>query len=123
MDNAGNRLTRTQLPTGTASTFGYDNTYELLFVTQGGSTTESYTYDPVGNRLTDLGSSSWSYNTSNELTARPSATYTFEPRWQHAHAGQFLGDNDLLLGLREPPDECDVARQRRHGHVQIRSDG
>ena len=78
LDNAGNRLTRTQLPTGTASTFGYDNTYELLFVTQGGSTTESYTYDPVGNRLTDLGSSSWSYNTSNELTARPSATYTFD---------------------------------------------
>jgi len=47
-------------------------------VTQGGSTTESYTYDPVGNRLTSLGSSSWSYNTSNELISRPSYSYTYD---------------------------------------------
>ena len=78
LDNAGNRLTRAPLPTGTTSTFGYDNIYELLSVTQGSSTTESYTYDPVGNRLTDLGSASWTYNTSNELTARPSVSYTFD---------------------------------------------
>jgi len=30
--------------------YGYDAIYELLSATQGGSTTESYTYDPVGNR-------------------------------------------------------------------------
>jgi RHS repeat-associated protein len=78
VDNAGNRLTRTPLPTGMASTFGYDNIYELLSVTKSGSTTESYTYDPVGNRLTNLGSSSWSYNTANELSARPSYSYTYD---------------------------------------------
>lgn len=49
VDNAGNRLTRTPQPTGTGSTFGYDNIYELLIVTQGSTTTESYTYDPVGS--------------------------------------------------------------------------
>jgi RHS repeat-associated protein len=78
VDNAGNRLTRTPQPSGTASTYGYDNIYELLSVTQGGSTTESYTYDPVGNRLTSLGSASWSYNMSNELNSRPSNTYTYD---------------------------------------------
>jgi hypothetical protein len=41
-------MTRTPLPTGTASTFGYDNIYELLSVTQSGTTKESYTYDTVG---------------------------------------------------------------------------
>jgi RHS repeat-associated protein len=78
VDNAGNRLTRTPKPSGTASTFGYDNIYELLSVTQGSTTKESYTYDPVGNRLTALGSAPWSYNVSNELTARPSYTYTYD---------------------------------------------
>jgi RHS repeat-associated protein len=78
VDNAGNRLTRTPQPTGTASTYGYDNIYELLSVTQSGSTTESYTYDPVGNRLTNLGSAAWSYNTSNELNSRPSYSYTYD---------------------------------------------
>ena len=56
----------------------HDNIYVLLSVTQSSSTTESYTYDPVGNRLTDLGSAYWTYNSSNELTARPSVTYTFD---------------------------------------------
>jgi YD repeat-containing protein len=32
----------------------------------------------VGNRLTNLGSAAWSYNTSNELSGRPSYTYTYD---------------------------------------------
>ena len=54
MDNAGNRTSRTPQPSGTASNYSYDNIYELTGVTQGSTTTESYTYDPVGNRLTSL---------------------------------------------------------------------
>jgi len=42
------------------------------------NTTESYTYDPVGNRLSSLGVSPYAYNTSNELTSTPSTTYTFD---------------------------------------------
>ncbi len=45
---------------------------------QGSSTTESYSYDAVGNRLSSLGLSPYSYNTSNQLTATPSATYTYD---------------------------------------------
>ncbi len=78
VDNAGNRTSRTPQPSGTATNFGYDNIYELLSATQGGTTTESYTYDPVGNRLSSLGVSPYSVNTSNELTSTPSTTYTYD---------------------------------------------
>ena len=60
----------------TATNFTYDTIYELLTAKQGSTTQESYTYDPVGNRLTDLGSAAWGYNTSNELNSRPNYSYT-----------------------------------------------
>jgi RHS repeat-associated protein len=47
-------------------------------VTQGATTKESYTYDPVGNRLSDLTTSGWGNNTSNELISRPGVGYTFD---------------------------------------------
>jgi len=61
-----------------ATSYGYDNIYQLLSAAQGATTTESYTYDPVGNRLSDLTTSGWSNNTSNELTSRPGVSYTFD---------------------------------------------
>ena len=78
VDNAGNRTAKSDLYAGVTTNYGYDNIYELLNATQGGSSTESYTYDPVGNRLTALGSGAWSYNTSNELSSRPGASYAFD---------------------------------------------
>jgi len=78
VDNAGNRTSRTPQPSGTASNYGYDALYELTGVTQGSTTTESYTYDPVGNRLSSLGVSPYSYNASNQLTSTPSTTYTYD---------------------------------------------
>src|SRR5712692_10486399 len=78
VDSAVNRLSRTPLPSGTASNYAYDAIYELTGVTQGHSTTESYTYDAVGNRLSAYHSSGWTYNSSNELTSRPSFTYTYD---------------------------------------------
>jgi YD repeat-containing protein len=54
----------------------YDNIYELTGVTQSSTTTESYTYDPVGNRLSSLGVSPYVNNSSNELTSTPTTTYT-----------------------------------------------
>jgi RHS repeat-associated protein len=77
-DNAGNRLTRTDKRTGVASSFSYDSLYELTQVIQGSTTTETYSYDAVGNRLSSLGLSPYSYNTSNQLTAKPGATYTYD---------------------------------------------
>jgi len=59
VDSAGNRTRLTPQPSGTASNFTYDSIYELIQVTQGSSTTESYSYDPVGNRLSSLGVSTY----------------------------------------------------------------
>src|SRR5258708_62132 len=78
VDNAGNRTVRTPQPSGAASNYTYDAIYELTNVTQGANTTESYTYDPVGNRLSSLGVSPYNVNTSNELTSTPSTTYTYD---------------------------------------------
>ena len=78
VDNAGNRTSKTPQPGGTATNYGYDAIYQLLSATQGATTTESYTYDPVGNRLSSLGVSPYNVNASNEVTtSTPSTTYTF----------------------------------------------
>jgi YD repeat-containing protein len=63
---------------GITSNYGYDAIYELLQVTQGGSTTESYSYDAVRNRLSSSGVPSYSYNASNELTSNSSGSYTYD---------------------------------------------
>ena len=78
MDNAGNRTSKTDWQAGVTSNYSYDAIYQLTQVLQGASTTESYTYDPVGNRLSSLGVSPYSYNSSNELTSTPSATYGYD---------------------------------------------
>jgi RHS repeat-associated protein len=44
----------------------------------GGDTTESNSYDVVGNRLSSSGISQYSYNTSNELTSTSSGSYTYD---------------------------------------------
>jgi len=75
---AGNRTSKTNYLNGITSNYGYDAIYELQQVTQGTSTTESYSYDAVGNRLSSLGMNPYSYNTSNELTATPSGSYTYD---------------------------------------------
>src|SRR5580693_7908837 len=78
MDNAGNRTAKTDELAGVTSNYAYDAIYELTSVTQGTTTTESYTFDPVGNRESSLGVSPYSLNVSNELTSTPSTTYTYD---------------------------------------------
>jgi len=81
-DNTGNRLTKVDNRTNTQSNYWYDKIYQLLAVTQGASnptTTESYGYDSVGNRQTDLSGTSYSYNNPwNRLDAKGDATYTYD---------------------------------------------
>jgi len=60
------------------SNYAYDAIYQLMQVTQRANTTESYSYDPVGNRLSSLGASPYAYNVSNQLTAKPGASYTYD---------------------------------------------
>jgi RHS repeat-associated protein len=78
VDNAGNRTAKTDQRAAVTSNYGYDAIYELTGVTQGANTTESYTYDPVGNRLSSLGLSPYSINVSNQLTSTPSTSYTYD---------------------------------------------
>jgi RHS repeat-associated protein len=78
VDAAGNRTAKTDQATAVTSNYTYDAIYQLLQATQAGNTTESYTYDPVGNRLSSLGVSPYAYNSSNELTSTPNATYTYD---------------------------------------------
>jgi len=39
---------------------------------------EAYTYDGVGNRLTENGSDTWSYNANHQLESRPAVTYGYD---------------------------------------------
>ncbi len=77
-DNAGNRTAKTNQLNGITEQYTYDPLYQLTQVTQGTTTTESYTYDSVGNRLSSLGVSSYTYNSSNELTATSAASFTYD---------------------------------------------
>ena len=77
-DNAGNRTSKADYLASVTSNYTYDNLYQLTQVTQGSSTTESYSYDAVGNRLSSLGVSPYAYNSSNELTSTSSASYTYD---------------------------------------------
>jgi RHS repeat-associated protein len=77
-DYAGNRQTNLNSFHGITSTYGYDAIYELNLVTQGTSTTESYSYDAVGNRRSSLGVTPYTYNASNELASTPSGSYGYD---------------------------------------------
>jgi RHS repeat-associated protein len=77
-DNAGNRTAKTNYLNNITEQYTYDPTYQLTQVTQGTTTTESYSYDAVGNRLSSLGMSPYVYNSSNELTSTPAATFTYD---------------------------------------------
>ena len=60
------------------SNYTYDQIYELTQVTQAANTTESYSYDPVGNRTSSLGVASYAYNNANELMSTSNATYAYD---------------------------------------------
>jgi len=77
-DPAGNRSSKTNYLNGLTENYTYDPLYQLTQVTQGGSTTESYSYDAVGNRLSSLGVPSYQYNASNELTSSSAGSYTYD---------------------------------------------
>jgi RHS repeat-associated protein len=77
-DYAGNRTSKTNYLNGITEGYNYDLIYQLTQVAQGPTTTESYSYDAVGNRLSSLGVPSYSYNPSNELTASSNGSYTYD---------------------------------------------
>ncbi len=76
-DAAGNRTSKTALPSNVASAYSYDPVYELTKVLQGATTKESYTYDAVGNRTYQPGAP-YTYNSSNEMLTREGVPYTYD---------------------------------------------
>jgi RHS repeat-associated protein len=78
VDAVGNRTSKTDQLATVTTNYGYDAIYQLVQATQGANATESYTYDPAGNRLSSLGVSPYSYNSSNELASTPNALFTFD---------------------------------------------
>jgi len=78
MDSAGNRTSKADELANVTTNYGYDSIYELLQATQGSTTTESYSYDPVGNRLSSLGVPSYTVNSSNELTTTSNTGYAYD---------------------------------------------
>jgi YD repeat-containing protein len=83
-DAAGNRVSQTETTPGRhgnvtkAATFSYDAIYELTQAVTNGTNSDNDTYDAVGNRLTDVFGGSYTYNNSNELTAYPSYSWTYD---------------------------------------------
>ncbi len=84
-DPVGNRTARsdtTQLvgqnPTVATSNYSYDSIYELTQAVLNGTTSETYSYGAVGNRLSSLGVPSYVYNNSNELTSVGKTTFTYD---------------------------------------------
>ena len=83
VDSVGNRTAKTNhLPNTPVEAYSYDAIYQLTQVVQNGATTtESYSYDGVGNRLSSLSASPWSYNNSNQLTSiagSPGTTFAYD---------------------------------------------
>jgi RHS repeat-associated protein len=78
VDNVGNRTAKTDKQTNVTYNYTYDNIYQLTQVVLGTTTTESYSYDPVGNRTASLGVSSYTTNSSNELTGTTGASFTYD---------------------------------------------
>ena len=77
-DKAGNRTSKTNYLNNITENYTYDPIYQLTQVTQGTTTTESYSYDAVGNRLSSIGMSPYTYNSSSQLISTPAATFTYD---------------------------------------------
>ncbi|OPY73987.1 MAG: tRNA(Glu)-specific nuclease WapA precursor [Syntrophorhabdus sp. PtaU1.Bin002] len=58
--------------------YQYDPLYRLTNATSPVIATETFTYDPAGNRLTSADVSNWNYNNNNELTSYNGVTYEYD---------------------------------------------
>jgi RHS repeat-associated protein len=78
VDGIGNRIAKTDLPANITSTYTYDPLYQLAQVVRSGQTTETYSHDPAGNRLSDVTGATYSYNASNYLVSAGGTTFGYD---------------------------------------------
>jgi RHS repeat-associated protein len=76
-DPAGNRTSKQNLLNGITENYSYDKLYQLTQAMQGATTTESYTYDLVGNRISST-AGQYTYNKSNQLTTLAAIVFAYD---------------------------------------------
>jgi YD repeat-containing protein len=67
-------------------TYQYDNLYRLTQVTYPGPTTDSYTYDPVGNRLSK-NSTAYTYDAAEQMRAAGGVSYGYDANGNQTSRG------------------------------------
>ncbi|PIV82722.1 MAG: hypothetical protein COW52_12055 [Nitrospirae bacterium CG17_big_fil_post_rev_8_21_14_2_50_50_9] len=81
-DNVGNLTDITHTDTDTVvKHYDYDDLYRITHAVAEG---ESFTYDPVGNRLTYKGGASWTHNEANQLKSGQGVTYAYDENGNRA---------------------------------------
>ena len=111
LDNIGNRLTKKDIIK--TISYNYDQLYRLTRATPKSNNpliqllddilklnTESYTYDPVGNRNSGPKSSNWTYNANNELLSLSGSTgQSSSTTYQYDANGNLVKKTETLPGL------------------------
>lgn len=75
---AGNHTSRISLLSNITKDYTYDDIYQLVNVVQKPSVIEKYSYDEIGNRMSSINSSPYTYNSSNELISIPGIEYSYD---------------------------------------------
>ena len=76
-DNVGN-ITGRNTEAGSYA-YSYDDIYRLTGATRPSLPSESFGYDKVGNRLTSVDASNWTYNQNNALIGYDGVNYMYDP--------------------------------------------
>jgi RHS repeat-associated protein len=94
VDNLGNRLTRTEtvgVDSPLTDTYGYDDLYRLTSVVYGGPYDEqTYSYDPMGNRLQlveGATTTDYAYDAADGLLTAGSTTFEFDANGNQVREG------------------------------------
>ena len=68
-------------PSATGTTYSYDGLYRLTAATYPNGDVQSYTYDPMGNRLAKVQNgvtTTYTYDNAGQMTAAGAAAYTYD---------------------------------------------
>ena len=94
--------------------YGYDDIYQLVSATHPSQPAETFTYDPVGNRLSSADLTDWTYDNCNRLLGYDTTTFTYDDNGNTTGktdpAGTTLYVYDYenrLMAVRTPEHEAD----------------
>jgi len=101
-----NHITQKNTEHGTY-TYVYDDLYRLTAVTNPGPlANETYTYDALGNRMTDASTSGdWQYNDNNQLLALPGTTFEYDDNGNMVSKADASADTTFVYDIRNRVSE------------------